>query len=69
MAEQTIAGYDDTTFSLRLNRSGGCYNKIQNQYSLEQFLTISLEIKDNKKPPKEFLELGFQCVVETLSSR
>ena len=25
MAEQTIAGYDDTTFSLRLNHPGGCY--------------------------------------------
>ena len=25
MTEQTIAGYDDTTFSVRPNRPGGCY--------------------------------------------
>jgi len=25
MTEQTIAGYDDTTFSIRPNRPGGCY--------------------------------------------
>jgi hypothetical protein len=56
--------------SLNMKQFCACsINKIQNLYSLEQFLTISLEIKDNKKPPKEFLELGLQCAVETLSSR
>ena len=44
-------------------------NKIQNQYSLEQFITLSFEMKDKKEPPKELMELALQCTVETLSSQ
>jgi hypothetical protein len=56
--------------SLHMKQFSACsINKIQNQYSLEQFITMPLEIKDDKNFPKEFMELGFQCTVETLSSQ
>jgi hypothetical protein len=44
-------------------------NKIQNQYSLEQFITLSFEMKDKEEPPKELMELALQCTLETLSSQ
>jgi hypothetical protein len=44
-------------------------NKIQNHYSLEQFITIALEMNDKKEPPQEMKEFALQCAVETLSSQ
>ena len=44
-------------------------NKIQNNYSFEQFITIALEMKDKKEPPQQMKEFAIQCAAETFSSQ
>jgi hypothetical protein len=39
--------------------------KIQNQYTLGEFLSISLEMTDSKKPPEKIMQIAVECALES----
>lgn len=41
-------------------------NKIQNEYTLNEFLTISLDMAQSKKPPEKVMQIAVECAFENL---
>jgi len=39
-------------------------NKLQERYSLAEFMEISVDLSDGKTPPTAFMQIVFQCVSE-----
>jgi hypothetical protein len=42
-------------------------NKIQNEYTLDQFMSIALDMADNKKTPDRLVQIATECAAESLS--
>jgi hypothetical protein len=42
-------------------------NKIQNEYTLDEFMSIVLDMAENKKPPQRFVQIATECTVDSLS--
>lgn len=69
-AFMTACNRPDKNLGINMEQICTCsINKIQNQYTLEQFITIGLAIKDKKEPPNEIIDLALQCFTETQSSQ
>lgn len=41
-------------------------NKIQNEYTLSEFLTLSLDMAQSKKPPEKMMQIAVECAFENL---
>lgn len=37
-------------------------NKMQNEYSLNEFLEISFNLSEGKKSPARFMQVAFECI-------
>ena len=41
-------------------------NKIQNQYTLGEFMTMAMEMTETKKPPEKMMQIGLECALENV---
>lgn len=44
-------------------------NKIQNEYTLEEFMNLSLDMIEKKNPPERIVQIAVECALENLSPR
>ncbi len=46
----------------------GCMiNKMEKEYTLEEFLEISFDLSEGKQPPARFMQITFECVTQSMS--
>lgn len=43
--------------------------KIQNQYTLSEFMSIAAQMAETKKPPEQIVQIAVECAFENLSGR
>lgn len=42
-------------------------NKVEKEYSLTEFMEISVDLSEGKQPPARFIQITFECVTQTTS--
>jgi hypothetical protein len=53
---------------VKIEQICGCsINKIQNEYTLDEFMRVALDMAETKKPPQKLVQIATECAIEGLS--